>query len=86
MLRFGEMFEDHAVLQRGKTIPVWGESDAEGASVRVRLGCTEAVGTVSGGRFRTDLPAAEAGGPYTLSACCGQFLMQYPHLMHIGAL
>ena len=71
MLRFGEMFEDHAVLQRKTAIPVWGESDAEGAAVRIRLGGAEAVATVSGGHFRADLPAMEAGGPYTLSARCG---------------
>ena len=61
-------FQDHAVLQRGVAIPVWGET-RPGATVRVRLAGERGRARASAsGRWRTTLPALPAGGPYRLSA------------------
>lgn len=61
-------FQDHAVLQQGKTIPVWGQTQA-GATVEVQLNGQSASATADAkGQWRVDLPAMKAGGPYTLSA------------------
>jgi len=61
------LFCDHAVLQRDKPIPVWGQA-APGEKVTVRLADKIAETTVAGadGRWSVRLPAQPAGGPFTL--------------------
>jgi len=65
------MFQDHAVLQRDRPIPVYGRA-APGAAVTVTLG-TETVTSRADkdGQWRATLPALHAGGPYTLQASSG---------------
>src|SRR4030095_14833932 len=59
---------DHAVLQRGQVIPVWGTA-APREKVTVSLGETTKVATADkSGAWRVDLPAMPAGGPLTLTA------------------
>ncbi len=62
------MFQDHAVLQRGRPISVWGQA-APGAVVSVGLSQTQ-VQTTAGadGVWRATLPTLSAGGPYVLTA------------------
>jgi sialate O-acetylesterase len=62
------LFSDHAVLQRGRPIAIWGTADP-GERVRVSLGPASGE-VVAGrdGRWRADLPAMDAGGPYRLEA------------------
>ncbi|HVS76307.1 MAG TPA: carboxypeptidase-like regulatory domain-containing protein, partial [Steroidobacteraceae bacterium] len=61
-------FQDHAVLQREKPIPVWGRT-APGARVTVTLaGETATVRADASGRWSASLGALPAGGPYTLTA------------------
>lgn len=72
MLRLSEMFENHMVIQQGRPAPVWGISDAEGASVIVSIAGKEAFALVKQGRFRATLPALPVGGPYTLCIECGK--------------
>ena len=61
-----EMFTDHAVLQRDRPIPVWGDATA-GERISVSMGATSLVTSAdSGGHWRVALPAQAAGGPYTL--------------------
>jgi sialate O-acetylesterase len=61
-----QIFQDGMVLQRGKTIPVWGKTNA-GETVTVSLNKKKATATAdSKGRWRVDLPAMKAGGPYIL--------------------
>lgn len=62
------LFSDHAVLQRGKTLPVWGWS-TPGDTVVVTI-AEHTASTVAGadGRWQADLAAIPAGGPYTLTA------------------
>ena len=67
------LFSDGAVLQRGKSVPVWGTADP-GEDVEVSIsregkviGDSKHVATDKGGHWRVDLaPLADAGGPYEL--------------------
>lgn len=62
-----DVFQDHAVLQRGKPISVWGQA-APGAALTVRLGGASVSATADAeGRWRASLPAMTAGGPYALT-------------------
>nr|WP_166180357.1 sialate O-acetylesterase [Altererythrobacter segetis] len=56
----------HAVLQRGKSVPVRGEA-VPGSTVRVTFDGVEQVARAdASGHWRVDLPPHDAGGPYTL--------------------
>ncbi len=64
--RLAAIFSDHAVLQRDRPIPVWGDG-TPGAALTVELD-GRAVRTTADadGRWRVELPAHAAGGPYVL--------------------
>lgn len=65
------MFQDHAVLQRDRAVPIWGQA-APGEQVTVEFAGKTASATADGqGRWRAELPASPAGGPYTLTARAG---------------
>jgi sialate O-acetylesterase len=60
------LFGDHAVLQQGIAIPVWGSADA-GEAVTVTLDDeTQQTAADSEGRWLVYLSSREAGGPHTL--------------------
>ncbi|MEN2790657.1 sialate O-acetylesterase [Sphingomonas oligophenolica] len=62
------MFQDHAVLQRGTPIPVYG-SAAAGTAVTVTLGDARVTAKADkDGHWHASLPAMPAGGPYILEA------------------
>ena len=64
---FAGIFGDHAVLQRGQPVTVWGKADP-GTLLTVRLGSQSVQASAdSGGKWRAELPGMEAGGPHTLS-------------------
>lgn len=66
MLKLSKLFGDHAVLQRNRTIVVWGWCDSF-AMVKGQLGAASAVARAGGdGRFTLRFPALPAGGPYKL--------------------
>ena len=67
-IAFGQPFGDHAVLQRDKPIPVWGQA-AAGERVTVAL-ADRSVQTRAdrSGAWSVSLPAMAAGGPYVLTA------------------
>lgn len=67
-MKLASLFSDHAVLQRGTPIPVWGWTKPN-TRVAVRLGDRVAM-TDSGadGKFLVRLPAMKEGGPYVLEA------------------
>ncbi|MEN6309240.1 MAG: GDSL-type esterase/lipase family protein [Anaerohalosphaeraceae bacterium] len=60
------VFGNHMVLQRQMPIPIFGTANV-GSAVSVKLGSTT-IQTIAdaNGRWRVDLPAMEAGGPYEL--------------------
>jgi sialate O-acetylesterase len=61
------LFQDHAVLQRDRAIPVWGQS-SPGESLKIALdGKTVSSRAGADGHWQASLPALPAGGPYTLS-------------------
>lgn len=64
------LFRDHAVLQQGMPIPVWGTAD-EGEHVTVTLGDHTASTVARDGKWSVRLAALPAGGPHTL-AIAGQ--------------
>lgn len=82
--QFAPIFQDHAVLQRGILIPVWG-SAAPGTRVEVRLAGTLAQGralTGDSGLWELRLPACAAGGPFTLGLFVdGQEMMTLSNIL-----
>lgn len=65
---FARIFGDHVVLQRDLPIATWGTAPPA-AIVSVSLGReTVQVTASSSGKWRAELPAMAAGGPYALSA------------------
>ncbi|MEE3220122.1 MAG: sialate O-acetylesterase, partial [Planctomycetota bacterium] len=60
------LFTDNAVLQRGRTIPVWGTAEAD-EEVTVVLG-DQTVKARAGknGRWQVSFKELEAGGPHSL--------------------
>jgi len=62
------IFQDHAVLQRGRPLALWGNS-APGDTVTVSLNGHQASAKAdASGGWSVRLPAMEAGGPFTLEA------------------
>jgi sialate O-acetylesterase len=61
-----EVFADHAVLQRGRPIPVWGDSvPAERITIEIGANSAETRADASG-HWHAALPAMPAGGPYEI--------------------
>ncbi len=60
------LFRDHAVLQQGMPIPVWGTA-AEGEKVSITLGETSVSTVAQGGKWSVKLDPLPAGGPHTLT-------------------
>jgi sialate O-acetylesterase len=66
-----EIFRDHMILQRQQPIPVWGRANA-GAAITVRLADAQQTTTADkDGKWRVQLPAREAGGPFILTVSAG---------------
>jgi sialate O-acetylesterase len=62
-----QLFQSGMVMQRGKTIPVWGKTDA-GETVTIRFNKKQYQTTAdANGRWRVDLPKMKAGGPYEMT-------------------
>jgi len=60
------LFCDHAVVQQGVPIPIWGTA-AEGESVTVTLAGQTASTVARDGRWSVRLPELPAGGPHVLT-------------------
>lgn len=60
------MFNDHAVLQRGIKIPVWGTASA-GEKVTVSMNGQTVSTVAENGKWELALEPIPAGGPYTLT-------------------
>ena len=66
MLKLNNFFQDKAVFQRGKSIPVWGRADAD-SKIKVEFAGSTFYGKSNiDGAFKIRLQAVGAGGPYTL--------------------
>src|ERR1700733_1583869 len=61
------LISDHAVFQQGRKIHVWGTAEP-GEQITVRLAEHEtATRADSAGHWSVELPAMQAGGPFTLN-------------------
>ncbi len=60
------LFRDHAVLQQGMPIPVWGAAD-DGEKVSVTLDGKTVSTVAHDGKWSVKLDPLTAGGPYTLN-------------------
>jgi sialate O-acetylesterase len=65
-LKLPALFSDHMVLQQKMKCPVWGWAK-DGTSVTVEINGKKVKATARDGRWQVQLPALEAGGPYTLT-------------------
>jgi sialate O-acetylesterase len=65
------VFNDHAVLQRDRAIPVWGTAGPNADVTLSFAGGTATAHADASGSWRTNLPALPAGGPYQLKAESG---------------
>ncbi|MCA1934531.1 MAG: carboxypeptidase-like regulatory domain-containing protein, partial [Asticcacaulis sp.] len=66
-----DVFRDHAVLQRDRPVPVWGEAKP-GETVTLSFGSARVTAlTDATGHWRAELPPLSAGGPYVLTASAG---------------
>ena len=61
-----QLFTDHAVLQRGISLPVWGTASPGGTLEVTLSGNTQATKADSSGNWKVEFPEMEAGGPYEL--------------------
>jgi sialate O-acetylesterase len=61
-----QLFTDHAVLQRGISLPVWGTASPGGTLEVTLSGNTQATEADSAGNWKVEFPEMEAGGPYEL--------------------
>jgi sialate O-acetylesterase len=78
------MFQDHAVLQRGKPIAVYGKA-APGSEVSVTLDSTRARARArADGSWRATLPPLPAGGPYELTAIDAAGASETAHDVLVG--
>ncbi len=64
-VRLSALFSDNAVLQKGKSIPVWGGCGL-GEAVEVEFGGKTVTATVDGDRWMAKLPRQGYGGPHTM--------------------
>lgn len=65
------VFSDHLVLQRDLPIPIWGTAPA-GTVVQITLAGKSATTTATDdGRWKAELPALTAGGPFQLEVAAG---------------
>ena len=66
-LELPNIFSDHMVLQRDRTIPVWGRADP-GTNVTVTFSETRVQTQANPhGQWRLQLPTHSAGGPHTMT-------------------
>ena len=65
-IQLPQLFQSGMVLQRGKTVPVWGKADPQ-EKVIIRWN-KQQFATIADaqGHWRIDLPKMKAGGPYTM--------------------
>jgi sialate O-acetylesterase len=92
-LQLNPLFQDHAVLQRGKPIAVWGQGPAgETVTVSLQAATRAASGTstaqtkvAADGHWSLSLPTIEAGGgPYELTVQTSSGATQSAHDVLVG--
>jgi sialate O-acetylesterase len=70
-LNLSPLFGNGMVLQRDMVIPVWGNGTA-GSSVTITIaGNSQSTIVESSGKWKVELPAMSAGGPFTMTITSG---------------
>jgi len=78
------LFQDHAIVQRDQSVPVWGQA-APGASLTIAFaGKTVTSKAGADGHWQAALPALPAGGPYTLSVTSADGATQVANDVLVG--
>ncbi|MBO4868461.1 MAG: hypothetical protein J5585_01980 [Clostridia bacterium] len=67
-MKLDPIFSDGVIFAENRPVRVFGEGDGP---VTVRLCGAEKTVMPQDGRWLAELPAMSAGGPYTLTVCCG---------------
>ena len=67
-LKFARLFSDHVVLQRQKSIPVWGWTAPKETVTVTLAGQTQKVKADASGKWIVRFAPLEAGGPYQINA------------------
>ena len=68
------LFSNHMVLQRNKTIPIWGKAESAGKII-IKIKDTIVQTRVdSSGHWKAELPPMKAGGPYSLTVTSNNIL------------
>jgi len=70
MFELAYLFTNNCVLQRDKTVRVFGSAPT-GSTVNISINGINSYATARENSFTVYLPAQPAGGPYTLKASCG---------------
>ena len=65
-VQLNSLFSEDAVLQQNKPLPIWG-TGRDGEKISVELGHHTAAAVVSEGKWKVQLEALPAGGPYALT-------------------
>jgi sialate O-acetylesterase len=65
---FDDMFQDHAVLQRDRALPIWGQAQPNTDITVTFLGQETTARSDAQGKWNARLEPVPAGGPYELSA------------------
>ncbi len=81
MIRCSELFTDNMILQRHKTVCVWGETDST-QEVCVAIDGFEVKAEILNGKWIVYIPAHEEGGPYTLSVRQGEQSITFNRVMY----
>jgi sialate O-acetylesterase len=69
--RLANIFSDHAVLQRGVPVHIWGSAQA-GQALTIAINGQSATATAdAAGQWSVSFPALAPGGPYTLTVSDG---------------
>jgi sialate O-acetylesterase len=74
-LKLPALFSDHMVLQQKLACPVWGWA-SDGTKVTVEINGQRATATAKDRCWQVQLPALEAGGPYTLTVSTPQRMIE----------
>lgn len=79
MLKLAPIFSNHMVLQRGKRIAIWGETDLE--CVTISMNGKSVKAKAENGNFKAELPPMAEGGPYTLTVSAGAENITFEDIM-----
>lgn len=76
-----EVFNDYAVLQRNKPVPVWGAANPEKELTVLFNGQEKSVMTDAAGNWHIQLDAMPAGGPFEMEIRCDSDTIRFADIL-----